>query len=164
MKKGDTALSNPLGDQEKYQSEASLKKGQDTSPSTPNKLTTNTTGKKSSTEIGIPIKSLTPLQSIQGNPNVKVTFIEYLTPIYAEEMPPSNLFVNKKRRVIVKREMHQKDGVAFKRHRVLYDSQALDEAKFAMEMAISLEDFSMGNHGSVGSLVEQLKQRNLLVR
>jgi hypothetical protein len=58
----DTALSNPPGNQEKSQFEALIKKGQDTSPSTPNKPATNTAGQQLSTEIGNPIMSLTPLQ------------------------------------------------------------------------------------------------------
>jgi hypothetical protein len=71
MQKVDTALSNPPGNQAKAQFEALIKKGQDTSPSTPNKPATNTTEKQPSTEIGSPIMSLTPLQSSQGNPNVQ---------------------------------------------------------------------------------------------
>jgi hypothetical protein len=57
-------------------------------------------------------------------------------------MPPSDFFFSKKRRAIVKRETHQREGATVKRHRVLYDGQALDEADFAMEMAGSLGDFS----------------------
>jgi hypothetical protein len=59
--KVDTSLSNPLGNQAKSQLEAFLKKGQDTSPSTPDKPVTNTIEKQPSTEIGSPIISLTPL-------------------------------------------------------------------------------------------------------
>jgi hypothetical protein len=68
-------LSNPPGDQEKDGIEALIKKGQDASSSTPNKPTTNTTGKYQYTEIGIPIMYLKPLQSSQGNPNAEVIFI-----------------------------------------------------------------------------------------
>jgi hypothetical protein len=50
-----------------------------------------------------------------------VVFIKDLTPISAEEMPPSDFFFNKKRRVVVKREMHLKEGETIKRHRVLLD-------------------------------------------
>jgi hypothetical protein len=91
-------------------------------------------------------------------------FIEDLTPISVEEMPPSDFFFSKKRRVVVKREMHQKEGATVKRHRVLYDGQALEEADFAMEVAGSLGDFSTTNQYSVGNLKEQLKQKDLLVR
>jgi hypothetical protein len=79
-------------------------------------------------------------------------------------MPPSIFFFNKKRRAIVKRETHQKDGATVKRHRVMYDGHALDETEFAMEMAGSLGAFAMANQCSVGNLAEQLKHRNLLVR
>jgi hypothetical protein len=61
VQKGDTALSTPLSDQEKAKSKALIKKGHDTSPSTPKKSATNTIGKHPSTEINSHIKSLTPL-------------------------------------------------------------------------------------------------------
>jgi len=79
-------------------------------------------------------------------------------------MPPSIFFFNKKRRAIVKRETHQKDGATVKRHRVLYDGQALDETEFAMEMDGSLGYFATTNPCSVGNLAKKLKQSNLLVR
>jgi ABC-type phosphate transport system auxiliary subunit len=63
----------------------------------------------------------------------------------------------------VKRETHQREGVTVKRHRVLYDGQALEEAEFSMEVAGSLGDFATTNQYSVGNLKEQLKQKDLLV-
>jgi hypothetical protein len=48
-------------------------------------------------------------------------FIGDLTPISAAEIPPSEFFFGEKRRVVVKRETHQKEGVVVKRHRVLLD-------------------------------------------
>jgi hypothetical protein len=141
--KMDTALSNPPGNQAKSQLEDLIKKGQDSSPSTPNKPATNTVEQQPSTEIGSPIMSLTPLQSSQGNPNVKVIFIEDLTLISVEEMPPSDFFFSKKRRAIVKRETHQKYGATVKRKRMLYDGQGLDDTEFAREMAGSLGAFAM---------------------
>jgi hypothetical protein len=126
--KAKTASSNPPDDQTKAQAEALIKKGQDASLSTPDKSTTNTTRKQPYTEIGIPIKWVTPLNSSRGNPNIEVIFIENLTPISVEEIPPSEFFYNKKRKVVVKRETHQKEGSTVKRHRVLYDVQASEEA------------------------------------
>jgi hypothetical protein len=38
-------------------------------------------------------------------------------------MPPSDFFFSKKRRAIVKRETHQKDGAIVKRKRMMYDGQ-----------------------------------------
>jgi hypothetical protein len=108
MKELETSLSNPLDAQDKAQIEAFLKKGEDTSPSTPNKPVTDTTEKQMSTDIGNPIFSLTPLQSSHGNPSSEVIFIDDLTPISFEEMPPLDFFFSKKRKAIVKRETHQK--------------------------------------------------------
>jgi hypothetical protein len=107
--------------------------------------------------------SLTHLQISQGNPSAEVVFIENITPISVEEMPPSDFFFSKKRRVVVKRETHQKEGAIVKRHRVLCDGQALEEANFTMEVASSLGAFSTTNQYSVGNLKEQLKQKDLLV-
>jgi hypothetical protein len=53
-------------------------------------------------------------------------FIKYLTPILVEEIPPSEVFFTKKRRDVVKRETHQREGVTVKRHRVIYEGQALE--------------------------------------
>jgi hypothetical protein len=46
---------------------------------------------------------------------------------------------------------------------MLYDGQNLEDSEFAKEMAGSLGAFSTANQWSVENLVEQLKQRNLLV-
>jgi hypothetical protein len=52
-------------------------------------------------------------------------FIEDLTPILVEEMPRSDFFFSKKRKAVVKRETHLKEGATVKRHEVLLDGQAL---------------------------------------
>jgi hypothetical protein len=161
--KGDTTLTNPPSDQAKAQTEALIKKGEENPLSTPGKSATDTVGKQPSTEIGSPVQSITPLQFSRGNPSAEVVFIEDLTPISVEEMPPSDFFFSKKRRVVVKRETHQKEGAIVKRHRVLFDGQALEEADFATEVAGSLGDFATTNQYSVGNLKEQLKQKDLLV-
>jgi hypothetical protein len=48
----------------------------------------NTTEQQQYTNIGTPITSLTPLQFIPRNPNFEIVFIDDLTPISHEEMPP----------------------------------------------------------------------------
>jgi hypothetical protein len=108
--------------------------------------------------------SLTPLQSSQGNPNSEFISIEDLTLISVEEVPPSDLFFSKKRRDIVKRETHQKDGATVKSKRMLYDGQGLDDLKFSKKMAGSLGAFAMANQYLIENIAEQLKQRYLLVR
>jgi hypothetical protein len=90
-------------------------------------------------------------------------FIEDLMSILVEEIPPSNIFFNKKRRAVVKRETHQREGLTVKRHIVLYDGQALEEAEIAMEVPGSLGTFATTNQYSVGNLKEQLEQKDLLV-
>jgi hypothetical protein len=67
-------------------------------------------------------------------------------------LPPSNFFFNEKRKVVVKREMHQKEGSAVKIHRVLIDGDASKEVEFTKEVASSLGDFSIANQFSVGNL------------
>jgi hypothetical protein len=59
MQEVEASLSNPLGPQAKAHLEAFLKKGQDTSPSTPATSVANTVEQQPSTEIGTPITSLT---------------------------------------------------------------------------------------------------------
>jgi hypothetical protein len=78
-------------------------------------------------------------------------------------MPPSEFFFSKKRRVVVRRETHQRDGATVKKHRVLLDGQALEEEDFATDVAGSLGDFATTNQFSVGNLKEKLKQKDLLV-
>ena len=47
---------------------------------------------------------------------------------------------------------------------MLYDGQALEEAKIAMEVEGTLGAFSTTNQCSIRNLVEQLKQKDLLVK
>ena len=72
--------------------------------------------------------------------------------ISVEEIPPFDIFFRKKRRVVVKRETHQREGATIKRHKVLYDGHALEEEEFAMEVLGSLGDFATTNWYSVGNL------------
>jgi hypothetical protein len=72
-------------------------------------------------------------------------------------MPPSNIFFSKKRKVVERREIHQKEGVPVKRHIVLYDGQAQEETDFTTDMEDSLGSFATANQFSVGNLKEKLK-------
>jgi len=88
-------------------------------------------------------------------------FIEYFTPIATEEIPPSDFFFSRKRKVVVKGETHQREGATIKRHRVLLDGEALEEVDFVEEVAGSLGAFATANQFSVGNLKERLKQKEL---
>jgi hypothetical protein len=64
--------------------------------------TPKTTGETKSTELDNPIASLTPLQSTFGLPQMGVIYASDLTPISREEIPPSDYFFSKKRKVVLK--------------------------------------------------------------
>jgi hypothetical protein len=136
--KANIAPSNQPDDQTKAQVEVLIKKEHDASLSTPENPATNTTEQPHTTQIDDLIMSLTPLQTSQGDPKAEVVFIEDLTPISVEEMPSYDFFFSKKRRDIVKRETHLREGAIVKRHRVLFDGQALEEVDFSMEVAGTL--------------------------
>jgi hypothetical protein len=87
--KGDTTVKNVPGDQAKDQKEALAKNSEEKIQSTLGKPTTNISGKQPSTEIGSPIQSITHLNFSRGKSIAKVVFIGDITPISAEEMPPS---------------------------------------------------------------------------
>jgi hypothetical protein len=139
------SLSIRLGPQAMTQLETFLKKGKDTSPSTPASSVANTTEQQPSTDIDTPITSLTPLQSSFGNPSFEVIYVGDLTPILSEEMPPSVFFFSKKWRAILKRETHQKYGAIVKRKIMVYDGHNRDDTEFAKEVAGSLGTFSTAN-------------------
>jgi hypothetical protein len=92
-----------------------------------------------------------------------VVFVEDLTPILVKEMPLSSVFFSKKRKVVIKREIHQREGVPVKRHRILYDGHAREEVDFTTDVADSLGSFATANQFSVSGLKEKLKQKDLLV-
>jgi hypothetical protein len=70
--------------------------------------TPKTTGETKSIELGSPITSLNPLQSTFGIPQLQAIYARDLYPIYRQEIPSSNYFFSKKRKVVLKQEMHQR--------------------------------------------------------
>ena len=100
---------------------------------------------------------MTPLQSSFGTPNIEVIYVSDLTPISIEETPSSDFFFSKKRKVVVKQEMHLKEGTMVKKHRVLLDGKNLEDEYFATEVACSLGAFSMTNLFSVDNLKVRLR-------
>jgi hypothetical protein len=145
----EATLSDQLSPRKKAQLEAFLKQGQTVPPLSPTTLpgTSNTTDKQQSTKIGTPITSLTPLQYSLRNPNSKIFFVNDLTPISLEEMPPSDFFFSRNWKAIVKRESHQKYGVITKKQRMVYDGNNQDAPKFAKEVAGSLGAFDRPING-----------------
>jgi hypothetical protein len=86
-----------------------------------------------------------------------------MTPISVEELPPNDFFFSKKRKVVVKREVHHLLGTVVKRYKILTDDEALEEEEFTDEIAGTLGAYATANQYSVGTLRQQLKQKNLLI-
>jgi hypothetical protein len=158
--KGNIPDTEILDNQGKYQEETIINKGEYIPKSSPKKSTTEEVMKQLSTTIGNPIEVVTPLQFTRGNPNTKAMFIRYFTPIPIEEIPPTEFLFNKKRKFVVKKEMHIREGEMVKKNRVLLDGQNLEEENFSTEVGGSLGAFEMTNLFSVDNLKERLRQRN----
>jgi hypothetical protein len=76
-------------------------KGLETSPITIDDIPEKCGG-TASKELGNPITTLTPLQSTFGTPREGVLYVSDLEPISRDEIPPSDYFFSKKRRVVLK--------------------------------------------------------------
>ena len=122
-----------------------------------------TTRETQSSEFGIPIPSLTPIQSTFGIPDMQVIYASDLTPISREEIPSSKYFFNKKRKVVLKQEMHLREGTMVKKHKVLVDEHNLEEEDFTMEVAGSMEALTMTNLFSLDSLKTKMKKKNQMI-
>ena len=73
-----------------------------------------------STELGSPITSLTPLHSTYGNPHEGAIYVSDLEPISRDEIPSSDYFFSKKRKAILKQEMHPRGDMMIKNTRSLF--------------------------------------------
>jgi hypothetical protein len=120
-------------------------------------------GETPSTELGSPITSLTPLQSTFGIPHLQTIYASDLTPISRDEIPPSDYFFSKKRKVVLKQEMHQREGAMVKKHKVLVDGQNLEEEEFATEVAGSMGALETTNMFTVDSMKTRLRQKNQMI-
>jgi hypothetical protein len=113
-------------------------------------------GGTTSTKLGSPITSLTPLQSTYGNPHEGALYVSDLEPISRDEIPPSNYFFSKKRKAILKQEMHPRGDMMIKKHKIIIDGQKLKEGEFATEIAGTMGALMSVNLYSVGSLTTML--------
>jgi hypothetical protein len=115
-----------------------------------------TTRETQSSELGIPIISLTPLLSTFGTPHLEVIYVSDLTPISREEIPSFDYFFSRKRKVVVKQEMHLREGTMVKKHKVLVDGQNLEEEDLSTEVVGSMGALAMANLFSADSLKTRL--------
>jgi hypothetical protein len=162
QEEGNPEIVTP-GKQVKGQAEISSKGVGDIPSLTSKEPATDATMKQSFQEIDSPIASITPLQFTKGNPDAEIIFKEDLTPISVEELPPSDFFFSKKRKVVVKQETYQRAGATAKKYKILTDGEALEEEEFTDEIAGTLGAYATTNQYSVGTLKGWLKQKNLLI-
>jgi hypothetical protein len=125
--------------------------------------TSKTTGEVRSTELGSPITSLTPLQSTFGFPQLRALYVSDLEPISREEIPSSDYFFSKKRKVVLKQEMHQRENTMIKKHKIIVDGQNLEEEDFATEVAGSMGVLASANLFTVENMKTRLRQKNLMI-
>jgi hypothetical protein len=71
-------------------------------------------------------------------------------------MTSSDLFFNKKKKAIVRREVQQKGGVITKKQKTIYDGQGQSDPEFTKYVADSLGAFTTSNLWSIDKLKEQL--------
>jgi hypothetical protein len=115
-------------------------------------------------QIGEPITSVTPLQSMQGNIEEGWIFNEELTPIRAEEIPPNEFFFDKKRKAMVKREFYQEGESTAKKFKVMPNGKNKKNEQFSMENIGMLGAYASTNQFSVGLMKNQLKRKNHLIK
>jgi hypothetical protein len=112
---------------------------------TSSKPDTTAIPKKSSKKIGSPITSITPLQCTRGTPIMGWIFGEELTPITIEELPLNEVFFNKKRKAVVKKDLYREKGTVAKKFKILADGKDMKKEEFTTQIAGMLGDFSTSN-------------------
>jgi hypothetical protein len=120
-------------------------------------------GGTTSTELGGPITSLNPLQSTYGNPHEGALYVSDLEPISRYEIPSSDYFFSKKRKTILKQEVHPRGDMMVKKHRVIIDGKKLKEGEFANDIAGTMGALASVNLYSVGSLTTMLEQKDQMI-
>jgi hypothetical protein len=117
-------------------------------------------GGTTSTELGSPITSLTPLQSTYGNPHEGALYVSDLEPLSRDEIPSSDYFFSKKRKAILKQEMHPRGDMMIKKNKFIIDGQKLKEGEFAIKIIGTMGALASTNLYSVGNLTTMLQQKD----
>jgi hypothetical protein len=134
-------------------------KGIETSPIVLDDIPENVGG-TTSKEIGSPITALTPLQSTFGTPHAGVLYVSDLEPISRDEIPSSDYFFSKKRRAVLKQEIHPVGERTIKRHKIIIDGKKLNEGEFATELAGTMGSIASTNMYFVGDITSMLEQKD----
>jgi hypothetical protein len=117
-------------------------------------------GGTASKELGSPITALTPLQATFGNPHEGVLYVRDLEPISRDEIPSSDYFFSKKRRAVLKQELHPVGERIVKKHKIIIDGKKLKESEFATELAGTMGAIESANMYSVGNLITMMEQKD----
>jgi hypothetical protein len=78
-------------------------------------------------------------------------------PISVEKLPPNEFFFDKKRKVMVRQGLYQREGVMDKTFKIMTDGKAVKEEEFTDKIAGTLGPYAIANQYSVGTLKAQLK-------
>jgi hypothetical protein len=119
-----------------------------------------TVGGTASTALGSPITALTPLQATFGNPHEGALYVNELEPISRDELPSSDYFFSKKRRAVLKQELHSVGDRTLKKHKIIIDGRKLHDSAFATELAGSMGAIASANMYSVENLINTIEQKN----
>jgi hypothetical protein len=117
-------------------------------------------GGTASQELGNPITTLTPLQATFGTPHEGVLYVNDLEPITRDEIPSSDYFFSKKRRAVLKQELHHVGERMVKKHKIIIDGKKLNEGEFSTELAGTMGPIASANIYSVGNLTTMLEQKD----
>jgi hypothetical protein len=71
--------------------------------------------------------------------------------------------LSKKRKVVVRQGFYQKGSIVAKKFKIMTDGKVVKEGEFAEEIARTLGAYATANQYSVGTLMAQLKRKNLLI-
>jgi hypothetical protein len=86
-----------------------------------------------------------------------------INPISRDEIPPSDYFFRRKRKAIMKQEMHMREGGMVKKHRVLIDGQKMEEEDFSTDIAVSMGDMAMENFFTMENMKTRIKKSNHMI-
>jgi hypothetical protein len=158
LKDSEIPLQNTESSQTK-ESQTEKGKGIETSPIILDDIPENVGGTVSK-ELGSPTTALTPLQSTFGTPHEGVLYVSDLDPITRDEIPSSDYFFSKKRRVVLKQEIHPVGERTIKKHKIIIDGKKLNEGEFATELAGTMGAKASANMYSVGNLTTMLEKKD----
>jgi hypothetical protein len=120
-------------------------------------------GGTGSTKLGSPITSLTPLQSTYGDPQMGDLYVNDLKPISRDEIPSSDYFFSKKRKAILKQEMHPGGDMMIKNHKIIVDRQKIEEGEFSTEIAGIMGALALANLYSMSNLRTMLQHKDHMI-